>query len=162
MCIRDSSYRNPDGSFAGVITAAVDLRHFTALLSHLDLGAHGSAVIRHQNLALVTRFPAAEDPGGEIGNTKVSAEFKQILESGVASGSFHTPQAPDGVERSYGFRRIENTPMIVTIGMAPQDYFEPWYQEARNTVLLLLAFFILSVIAARLIWRCLLYTSRCV
>jgi len=150
------SYRNRDRSFAGVIGAPVLIDHFQNLLSKLDLGPHGSAVIRHENHALVTRYPPAEGPGGETGDKKVSAEFAEIMASGVASGMFHTTQAPDGYERTYAFRRIKGTPMIVNVGMSPQDYLDPWYQEVRNAVLLLGAFFSLSVLAAWLIlhyWR---------
>ena len=151
------SYRNPDGSFGGIVGAAIFVDQLQKMLARLDLGPHGSAVVRHENAALVTRHPPVDGPGGEIGNKKISPEFRQILESGVASGNFYTPQAPDGIERTYGFSRVSNTPMIVNIGMAPQDYLEPWYQEARNTALLLGAFFILSVLAASLLWR---YWSR--
>jgi PAS domain S-box-containing protein len=149
-------YRNPDGSFAGVIRAGVPITHFHNLLSKLDLGPHGSAVIRHENHALVTRYPPAEGPGGETGNTKVSNEFKEMMASGVASGMFHTAQAPDGYERTYAFRHIKGTPMVVLVGMSPQDYLEPWHQEVRNAILILGAFFVLSVAAAWLIlhfWR---------
>ncbi|QVL48848.1 MAG: response regulator [Thiocapsa sp.] len=147
------SYRTPDGRFAGVVAAALPISHLTQQLAKLDLGPHGSAVIRHENHALVTRHPPAEGPGGEIGDKKVSPEFAEMLASGVVSGIFHTPLAPDGYERTYAFRRIRNMPMIVNVGVAPQDYLEPWYQEVKYTVLLLGAFFILSVIAARLVWR---------
>lgn len=147
------AYRNPDGSFAGVIVAAVPVSHFTQMLSRLNLGAHGSAVIRHENLGLVTRFPVVDGPGGMTGDKKVSPEFRALLETGVSSGAFHTPQAPDGIERTYAFRRIPHTPMIVNVGMAPQDYFESWHREVRNTVLLLSAFLLLSVAAGWLIWR---------
>jgi PAS domain S-box-containing protein len=146
-------YRNPDDSFAGVIRAGIPVSYFHNSLSKLELGPHGSAVIRHENHALVTRYPPAEGPGGETGNKKVSNEFKEIVASGVESGSFHTTQAPDGYERTYAYRRIKGTPMIVSVGMAPQDFLEPWHQEVRNAALLLGAFFALSVAAAWLILR---------
>ncbi|MEW6514265.1 MAG: PAS domain-containing protein [Pseudomonadota bacterium] len=131
------SWRNPDGSFAGVIAAGVPINHFTGLLSRLDLGPHGSAVIRHENKGLITRFPVVSGPGGEIGDPKVSAEFLAVLERGKAVDSFHTPHAPDGYERTYAFRRIRNMPAIMTVGMAPQDYFDLWHKEVRNTSILL-------------------------
>ena len=66
------SYRNPDGSFAGVIAAAVPVSYFSAHLDALKLGPHGTAVIRSTNKALLTRFPVVDGPGGDIGNKKVS------------------------------------------------------------------------------------------
>jgi PAS domain S-box-containing protein len=142
------SWRNPDGSFAGVISAAVPISHFTDLLAKLDLGPHGSAVIRHENKGLITRYPVVSGPGGEIGDSKVSEEFLAILESGKEVDSFHTRNAPDGYERTYAFRRIRNMPAIVTVGMAPEDYFNVWHQEVRNTALLLGLFMLASLVFA--------------
>jgi len=62
------SFRRPDGSFAGVVTAAVPVEHFTGLISRLDPGPHGTAVIRRDDFALVTRYPALPGNAGEPGS----------------------------------------------------------------------------------------------
>jgi len=147
------AYRHPDGSFAGLIRAGMPVSHLTRLISHVALGPHGSVVIRHNNHALVTRYPVVEGPGGQTGDPKVSPEFARIMASGVASESFHTPLTPDGFERTYAFRRIPGMPMIVNVGMSPQDYLEAWQQEVRHTLYLLAAFLMTSVAAAWLIDR---------
>jgi PAS domain S-box-containing protein len=147
------SYRNPDGSFAGVIAAAVPVSYFSDHIDTLKLGAHGTAVIRSTNKALLTRYPAVDGPGGEIGNKKVSDEFINLLESGVASGNFHTLNAPDGFERSYAFRRVGNLPLVVTVGMAPQDYLQIWHEELRNVIIFVVFFFVASLVAAAMIRR---------
>jgi hypothetical protein len=147
------SYRNADGSFAGIVTAAVNLEHFTGLLSTLNLGEHGSAVIRHQNAALLARFPAVDGPSGQSGNQQVSPEFKALLDSGSTTGIFHKAQTPDGVERTYAFRRIPQTPFVVTVGMAPEDYLDDWHIELRNAILLILGFFTTTVLGAWLLRR---------
>jgi signal transduction histidine kinase/CheY-like chemotaxis protein len=145
------SYRNPDGSFAGVISAAVPVGYFTDLLSTLNLGPHGSVVIRQLDHGLVTRFPPVEGPAGKTGDKKVSAEFKTLLDSGAKTGMFHVLKAPDGYERSYAFHRVRHMPVIVAVGMAPQDYFGVWHDEVVKTALLLGAFFFVSVISTWLI-----------
>jgi two-component system sensor histidine kinase/response regulator len=147
------SYRDADGAFAGVVAAAVPVSHFTGLLAKLDLGAHGSAVIRHVNHALVTRFPQVDGPGGRIGDKKISREFAAFIASGREVGTFHTPKAPDGYARTYSSQRVRHMPFILNIGMAPQDYFADWYREAVKTALLLGGFFLLSIGAAWLIRR---------
>ncbi|MBT9520142.1 MAG: response regulator [Dechloromonas sp.] len=147
------SYRNADGSFAGVVTAAFNLEHFIGLLSTLSLGEHGSAVIRHQNAALLARFPAVAGPSGLPGNKQVSPEFKALLDSGSATGMFHKAQTPDGIERTYAFRRVPQTPFLVTVGMAPEDYLDDWRIELRNATLLILGFFAATVLGAWLLRR---------
>ncbi len=147
------SYRNRDGSLGGVIAAAVPLSHFYSQLSTLKLGEHGSAVIRHVNHGLVTRYPKVDGPAGTVGDSKVSQHFRDILNSGVKDGHFHTPSAPDGVERTYAFRRIEGLPYVLTIGMAPEDYLNAWLEERRNVILFVSAFLLLSLGAAKAMHR---------
>jgi len=154
------SWRNPDGSFAGVIAAALPISHFTNLLSRLDLGPHGSAVIRHENRGLITRFPVVSGPAGEIGDMKVSEEFLAVLERGKDIDSFHTPNAPDGYERSYAFRRIRGMPAVMTVGMAPQDYFDLWHKEVRNSAMLLGLFALASLVFGWMIRKYWLQHSR--
>ena len=79
-----------------------------------------------------------------------------MLESGMESGNFHTLNAPDGFERNYAFYRVHDLPVVVTVGLAPEDYLDTWYQEVWKTSLLLGAFLIISIIAAwltRRFWR---------
>ena len=147
------SYRNPDGSFAGVVSAAVPVQYFFDRLSALDVGAHGSAVLRHVNKDLVGRYPAVDGPGGQIGDKKVSSEFAATLESGIASGHYHTLHAPDGYERTYAFRRVDGLPLVALVGLAPEDYFETWHEEVRNVLVFMLGFMLLSVISAILLLR---------
>ena len=148
-------YRHPDGSFAGIVVAAVPVEFFSKRLAdlHLQLGPHGSAVVRHANHALVTRFPPVDGPGGQAGDRKVSEEFLALLEAKVTSGTFHTRNAPDGYERTYAFRRVADLPLIVTAGLAPEDYLTLWYREVRNAAVLTFGFFMLSVFAAWLLLR---------
>jgi len=154
------SWRNPDGSFAGVIAAALPISHFTNLLSRLDLGPHGSAVIRHENRGLITRFPVVSGPGGEIGDKKVSAEFLVALERGKDIDSFHTANTPDGYERTVAFRRISGMPAVTTVGMAPQDYFDQWHKEVRNSAILLALFALASLFSGWMIRNYWLQHSR--
>ena len=147
------SYRKPDGSFAGVVSAAVPVSRFVELLSTLKLGNHGTAVIRYINTALVARYPVVEGSRGQPGDTTVSAEFKSMLDSGKESGNFHTLKAPDGYERTYAFSRVGNMPVVLTVGLAPEDYLESWHRELFKTFILLGTFLFVSVMSAWLIWR---------
>lgn len=147
------SYRKPDGSFGGVISAAVPITHFTNLIAKPDLGPNGSVVIRHHNMGLLTRFPAVPGPAGETGNAKVSDEYRAMFDSGVERGFFHTLNTPDGHERNYAFRRINNMPVVLMVGMDPQDYLGNWQNEVQKTILLLILFFAGSMIAAWLVRR---------
>ncbi|NTV69145.1 MAG: PAS domain S-box protein [Azonexaceae bacterium] len=147
------SYRSPDGRFAGVVNAAVPISHFFDQLGKPRLGPHGSAVLRHLDNALITRFPAVDGAGGTIGDKSVSREYLAVQDTGLDQGSFHTLKAPDGFERTYAFQRVSGLPFILTVGMAPQDYLDVWNEEKRNVILFLTVFFVLSILAAILLLR---------
>jgi PAS domain S-box-containing protein len=147
------SYCHPDGSFAGVITAAVPVDRFTQLLSSLDLEQHGRALIRHENFALVTMYPPLDGPVGETGNKTISQELRAVLESGISSTNYFTPQAPDGFARIVSFHRLERLQMVALVSMAPDDYLHLWGQEIRNAGLMYGIFLLLSIVAAWTIHR---------
>ncbi|WP_374325358.1 PAS domain S-box protein [Azonexus sp.] len=146
-------YYLPDGRFGGVVTAAVPIAWYQNLLSRLNLGPHGSAVIRGLDFALITRYPPVAGKAGETGNKGVSPEFRALFDSGTEAGYFHTPQAPDGYARTYAFQRIRNMPALLTVGMAPEDYLEPWWREVWKTVSLLAVFAAVTLFAGWLVWR---------
>ncbi|OMG54867.1 hypothetical protein BJN45_06760 [Azonexus hydrophilus] len=145
------SYRKPDGSFAGVVTAAVTLDYFTRLLSPLKLGTHGVAAIHHRNQALLTRYPAIEGEVGQPGYKDIPDGFKALLASGVASGTFQSEL--DGIVRFNAYRQIQHTPFVLTVAMAPADFLADWQREIRNTIILLLVFFAATVFAAWMLRR---------
>ncbi len=147
------SYRKPDGGFGGVVIAAVPVDFFTRMLGEMKLGPNGSAVIRHLDRGLLTRYPPVDGPGGGIGDKTVSATFAGLLASGVARANFHVARAPDGVERSYAFQRVGGLPYVLIVGMAPRDYLAPWHDEVAATLGLLSVLILVSVIGATLVNR---------
>jgi PAS domain S-box-containing protein len=147
------SYRKPDGSFGGVVTAAVPVDFFTRMLGEMKLGPNGSAVIRHFDRSLLTRHPPVDGPGGSIGDKTVSATFAGLLASGVERANFHVARAPDGVERSYAFQRVGGLPYVLNVGMAPRDYLDPWHDEVAATLGLLSVLMLVSIIGATLVNR---------
>ena len=137
-------YNEPDGRFAGVIFATISLDYFNKLLSQFDLGLDGTVVLRDSDLGLLARQPEISNKQvGIVGNREVSKEFRQLTESDLRLSTFHTKISADGMERTFSFRRLENAPFIVLVGMSSKEYLAGWYNEvyqmfAINLVILLL------------------------
>jgi diguanylate cyclase (GGDEF)-like protein/PAS domain S-box-containing protein len=154
-------YNFPNGRFAGVVFATINVDHFTTLLSRFDLGPRGTIILRDLDLGLVARHPPLPNqPAGQIGNSVVSSEGRQLVESGVQFVTYHTPAGSDGLERIYSFRRLNNAPMIVNAGMASEDYLADWYVEAYKTYSFAFCFFLMSVISGVFLIRLLNQTVR--
>jgi PAS domain S-box-containing protein len=142
------SYRNPDGSFAGVIAAPVPVTKLVALFPGMPVGSQGTVVLRYADHGLIARYPPIPGPAGEIGNRQVSKEFAAALDSGQSVSLFHTRMTPDGIERTYGLRRFETLPFILAVGMATNEYLDDWNQQVARTMLLLIAFALVTSLAA--------------
>lgn len=147
-------YNYPDGRFAGVISAPIAVEHFSRLLSHFDLGANGTLILRDTDLGLIARFPPLPDQAiGQIGNANVSHEFRQLVDSGVRSATYAISNSPDGFERILTFHRLARGPMVAIVGSASQDYLADWRTVVNRTVAMVASFFLLTLLAGALILR---------
>jgi PAS domain S-box-containing protein len=146
------SWRRIDGAFAGIVTAAVTLDHFTRQLAPLQLGEHGEAAIRYLDMSLLTAHPLPPSGAAGVASSSLKQGVAERLESGAMEGVMADAGA-DGVERVYAFRRIQHTPFVLTVAMAPQDFLADWQRELQRTLVLLLGFFLATLCAAWLLRR---------
>ncbi|HAF55998.1 MAG TPA: GGDEF domain-containing protein [Thauera sp.] len=146
-------YNAPDGSFAGVVTAAVPAAYFQELLSGLKLGPHGIALIRDQDMVMIARWPALDSPAGAIATRGGSKELSDIVASGVLAQSFYSSRTADGVTRINAYRRLERMPAFVVLGWGEKDYLAQWREDVRKALLLWALFLAVTVLAGGLLWR---------
>ena len=130
-------YRYPDGRFAGVVSAAVPLSTFARELSAIDVGRQGAVVLRDADLGLVARHPPARiEAAGRVGASAVSPELRALVVRGQMQGTFHSHLTSDGVERTVTFRRLSTAPLLVSVGLASEEYLGTWYAEVRSVIAL--------------------------
>ena len=141
-------YNHPNGAFAGVIAAAVPVRYFTELLSKLNVGPSGVAVLRDADGAMLTRFPPSTDPSATVGSRLLSKELAQILASGVSSVTYHTLNTADGFERILGYRKLEVIPVRIVVGMGAADYLADWRAHTRMWAIGAVVFVLLMLLFA--------------
>ncbi|MCE1240730.1 MAG: PAS domain S-box protein [Azonexaceae bacterium] len=143
----------PDGSFGGVVIAAIPTEGFYKLMSTLQLGPHGSAVMRDLESRLITRYPTVAGELGSSGKQQVSPEFAAAFAENEMEGVFTTDAVADGHARRYAYKRIRNMPAIIKVGMSPEDYFAAWWNEVYKTSALLAAFLAVTLFAGWLVNR---------
>src|SRR5262249_26323364 len=142
-----------DGSFAGVISAAILVDHFTRLLSVLDLGPGGIALIRDADLGMVTRYPPIEGPAGAIGNRTASKELTDLVRSRQPKGTFHSGGTADGVERTGSYRILSRLPFVVIAGMSSDHYLVGWRGDVRAAIMVVGVFVVVLSLSGLLLWR---------
>lgn len=143
------AYRHADGSFAGVVSGAVEVDYLISIFTRLDVGQHGLITLRDSSFAYMARHPKLGD-GKFVGERIVSPEFHALLEAGNESGIFSATSPYDGVARILSFNRLGNWPLYLCVGLSGEDYLSVWRTAARNGISIAAMLSLISFLAA---WR---------
>lgn len=146
-------YDNADGSFAGIIAVSVRASHFASLISELDLGPNGIALIRDLDKRLIARHPPLDAPPGHTGSVGGSAELTALLDSGEPSGTFFSEGTADGIPRTDAFRRLSEPPVMLIAGLGEADYLAIWRHDRNKAIALGMLFFLVTTLGSWLMWR---------
>ncbi|WP_371322931.1 ATP-binding protein [Dechloromonas sp. ZY10] len=152
------AYRLEDrrGNFGGMVYATIRIAELTRLFAELEMGRHGSLILRDHQARLITRYPEAAGPAGEVGNAKVSPEFRSLLGSGQQAGSYKASNTSDGIARIHTFHRLSSADWIVVAGLAEDEYLASWRDQRDRYIAVALIFLAASLFAMRLLgdyWR---------
>lgn len=145
----------PDGRFAGVVYAVVELEQFTRTLGRVKVGRLGTVALRTGDLSLVARFPAGPETAAAIGQRKVSPTLQTALDAGHEEGEFTTDSPVDGLEKVTAYRRVAGRNFVVLVATASDDFLADWRVRARITWGASALFVLLSALGGWLILRAL-------
>ncbi len=124
------------GNFAGVALATVKVDYFRQYYSYYTLGDKD---VLGLILADATALYIRPFPDSYIGRTlSASPLFKTELKA-AASGSATWRSTLDGIERVFGYARLERYPLIVTAGFDRSQIRMEWFAANLINVLLNLA-----------------------
>ncbi|WP_326534536.1 diguanylate cyclase domain-containing protein [Pseudorhodoferax sp.] len=135
--------RDARGGLLGVAFAEMSNAQFDRLFEGIDLGEHGAASLRTQDLQLVHYHGHA--PGGPGG---APAELRRALQAAPQEGSYEATSMLDGRDRINGYRKLRNHPFIVVVGQSTQDAMAGW----RANTLLVVALTGLTVVVMLWAW----------
>lgn len=120
-------FQHPDGSFAGVAMALIDMDYFARLYATYDLGPDHSIALLSTSGTLLVRDPPNEAfIGSDFSNTTA---FTKLRESPI--GSYEVRAVTDGVTRISGYRRSERYPLLMWVGMSKYRAMASWKADAR-------------------------------
>ena len=106
-----------DGQFDGVIFAAVPVEQFTQFFSALNLGPQSSATLVGLDKRIRARSSYGHlGPGQDISGSQL---WKRLEEK--PEGLYLQTSVVDGVTRHYAYKRMQEFPLIVAIGIAIGD-----------------------------------------
>ena len=143
---------NPDGSFAGLAQATIEIDKLAQIFSSIDLGKQGVVTLRDAALNVVARWPEMQDGISTINSSKVSSELQRLVAKGNTSGTYVTKGSIDTVERTFSYQRLSGYPLLVNVGRSSNDYISKWQTDAAPIALLVLLFISGSLFSSRQIF----------
>lgn len=136
---------NPDGSFAGIVTAPLDQSYLLKIYRTLDLGSDGSVVLLHRNGRVLARVPDQKDV---LGMSVAGGPLFTLYLPVSDAGSYELTSSIDGVARIAGYKAVGGLPLVMVVTYARNHVLQPWYRH----------FYIFGPLAAAIVFVILLGT----
>jgi diguanylate cyclase (GGDEF)-like protein/PAS domain S-box-containing protein len=116
-----------DGSFAGVVYAAIEIDQLNHLLEQMSL-APASIALRDADLGLIARQPPIDIP---LGDQKLSTSMTQALQRNPLEGSYVSDASSlDKIARTYAYHRSAKYGFYVNVGTPLEIPLAQWRQQA--------------------------------
>jgi len=135
-----------DGSFAGVLTAAIDSDYFNQFYRTFQLGPDGSISLLRDDGVVLIRWPVSDR------STNLSATdlFSKHLKHGSA-GYYKIISPFDGIEKYIGHEKTPHFPMVITVAISEAWLLSDWWKTLRTdaivaTVLLCMILLLAAVL----------------
>jgi diguanylate cyclase (GGDEF)-like protein len=117
---------NPDGSVAGIASAALDPGYFSGIYRSIDLGTGGAVVLFHRAGTMVTREPMVES---SMGRSYLDGPLMARHLPKAEAGSYETVSVVDGIARIAGYHSVPDLPLIVLVTFSRADVLAPWFRH---------------------------------
>jgi two-component system NtrC family sensor kinase len=118
----------PDGSFGGVVTAAVDPRYFEQFYRSLRLSPADSVALFHADGTLLSTEPLWHE------DRDPSAPASDLFKAAIAAAQSEMPLEGTIDRRRYlvSARRLDTAPVLVAIALSEDEFLSSWRQ---NTII---------------------------
>ncbi len=118
----------PDGTFGGLVVISVEPRYLTSLFESTTLGSFDvMSLVLENGVTLARRRGPAIEFGADISGSQLMAEYavRRV-------GNFVGPGGVDGHPRIFSYRRLEDYPIVATVGTSEADALAPVERRTRT------------------------------
>ena len=117
---------NPDGSFAGIASAALDPTYFSGIYRSIRLGTGGAVALFHRAGMMVAREPVVES---SMGRSYTDGPLMAHHLPKAEAGSYETLGVVDGIARIVGYKAVSGLPLVVVVTFSRADVLAPWFRH---------------------------------
>jgi len=127
----------PDGSFAGVVVAALEPQYLQRFYQSIKVGAAGAVALFRRDGIMLARAPLVE---GALGKDFRSVPLMASELPRAEVGTYHTTSTVDGVARVVSYRAVAGRPLVVLVGLGRDEVLAKWRGRAWTFGLVSFAF----------------------
>jgi diguanylate cyclase (GGDEF)-like protein/PAS domain S-box-containing protein len=135
-----------DGSFAGVLTAAIDSDYFNRFYKTFQLGPDGSVSLLRNDGTVLIRWPFS-DKSTNLSGTDLFSTY--LTRSSV--GYYKITSPFDGIEKYIGYEVTPHYPTLVTVAVSEDWLFADWWKTLRTDAIVAGVLLCMIVLLAALV-----------
>jgi signal transduction histidine kinase len=135
----------PDGSFGGIVVAAVEPDFYDRFLAELEVDPNDTINLLHSDATLIARAPAGLDVVGQKFTSL--ALFSEHLPRSP-SGTYTATSRLDGRQRIVSYRTVSGLPLVVTVALSREAILAGWTAYTYTSIVAFLLFAILCLAIA--------------
>ena len=135
-----------DGSFAGVLIAAIDSNYFNSFYSRMQLGKGGAiSLIRRDGIVLI-RWPNS-NVGADLSKAALFTDRLKLSPVG-----YYRAISPfDGDTKYFGYEESSQYPLVVTVARSESELLANWWKGLRTDALVGIVLLCMIVLLAALL-----------
>jgi diguanylate cyclase (GGDEF)-like protein/PAS domain S-box-containing protein len=150
-------FNHPDGSFAGVVIAAVSASYFSEFYRQFNVGTDGAVSLVSADGVVMARSP---DDGSYVGRDVSGGPLFTGIRSKGSSGVHYFRSFLDGFQRLGAYQRSSRYPFVVVATRAQDEVLASWRRAAIVRVLFVLSLVVLIAVMGFYLVRQLLQGQR--
>ncbi|MCW0232323.1 MAG: PAS-domain containing protein [Ferrovibrio sp.] len=124
-----------DGSFGGIVLAAVDPDYFLHFYRDVTIGEDNSLTLYHASGTRIARVP---ETGPDIGSSAANLAMFKPPHSDRARSELLTSGGLDGVARYLAINRVPGYPLVVGVGLSRAGLLANWTQNLLFSIIALI------------------------
>jgi diguanylate cyclase (GGDEF)-like protein/PAS domain S-box-containing protein len=142
-------FNKPDGSFGGVVLAAISSKYLSHFYEQFEIGRNSSVTLMYGDGIIIAR-----NPGNDkfVGRSVADTQLFRDASLQRPFGAYHFKSPLDGAERVSFFKRSGRYPLVLLATVDKDELLAPWRAAAISRMLYVLALVMLiAVIGAVLV-----------
>lgn len=142
-------FNKPDGSFGGVVLAAIGSRYLSHFYEQFEIGRNSSVTLMYGDGMIIARNPNNEK---FVGRSVADTALFRDASLQRPFGAYHFKSPLDGAERVSFFKRSGRYPLVLLATVDKDELLAPWRAAAISRMLYVVALVMLiAVIGAVLV-----------